>query len=309
MAMRVLNRIPLFLLTAVGVSLLLILTLIPAHQAPELPTIPMADKVAHALMFGCVTLAALWDIGRYSGRLSTSTYLVTALEMTALGGVIEVLQAMMGYGRSGDWADLVADAAGAFLIPLLALPLLNKWIERYQLDVEIGARPGKRILERLKQLYFNSFPPEERREWSQLTDLLQMKDSPVRLVVIRVRGRWAGFLTLWNLGEAVYVEHFAIEPELRGCGIGSRALREVIAATDRPIVLEVEPAHRGDEARRRIAFYESNGLIGFSDVPYIQPSYGPGLPDVELMLMATSPDVNPVSLTGSLHAKVYGRPI
>ena len=94
---------------------------------------------------------------------------------------------------------------------------------------------------------------------------------------------------------------------MRGRGIGGLALQNVIAAAGKPIVLEVEPAATGRQAEQRITFYQRNGLIAFPDYPYIQPAYAPDLPDVELMLMATSDDLNLPSITGTLHAKVYGR--
>lgn len=307
MAIRLLNRIPLFLLTTVGVALLFILTLMPGDQAPELPPFPYADKVAHLLMFGLVSLAAMWDMGRYSGRISTAVYVLTALVVTALGAMIELVQSYMGVGRSGDWIDLVADAAGAFLLPLLFMPLLCRMIRLYACDVEIGAPPDNQMLALIKPLYMDSFPEEERRPWPELTALLQSENPLIRLVLIRSRSRLAGFMTLWNLGEAVYIEHFAIDPALRGRGIGGRALREVVGATDKPIVLEAEPAATSLQARQRIEFYQRNGFIAFADYPYIQPAYAQGLPEVELTLMATSADLDLPCITSALHQRVYGK--
>ncbi len=305
--MRLLNRIPLFLLTATGVTILFILTLMPGDQAPELPPFPHADKVAHALMFGMVSLAAMWDIGRYSGRLSKATYALTAIGTTALGALIELLQGAMGVGRSGDWLDLAADAAGAFILPLLLMPLLNRMISIYVCDVVIGAVPSVKTLALIKPLYMDSFPEEERRPWPQLSALMRGDRPLIRMVLIRSRGRFAGFMTLWNLGEAIYVEHFAIEPAFRDKGIGGRALREVVDAMDKPIVLEVEPASTSIQARQRIAFYQRNGFIAFPDYRYIQPAYASGLPDVELMLMATSANINLPRITSALHSRVYNK--
>lgn len=287
--------------------MLLILTLMPGDQAPELPPFPYADKVAHLLMFGLVSLAAMWDIGRYSGRLSTSVYVLTAVGATAMGALIEVLQASMGVGRSGDWLDLVADSAGAFLLPLLFMPLLCRMIRLYACDVVIGATPDAKALALIKPLYMSSFPEEERRLWPQLTALLQGENPPIRLVLIRSRNRFAGFMTLWNIGEAIYIEHFAIEPALRGRGVGGRALREVVADVGKPIVLEAEPAATSRQAKQRIAFYQRNGFIAFADYPYIQPAYATGLPDVELTLMATSADLDLPRITSALHQRVYGK--
>lgn len=50
-----------------------------------------------------------------------------------LGGAIELLQAAMQLGRSKDWADFVADVAGAavgWIVCLAAWPSTVRWLRR-----------------------------------------------------------------------------------------------------------------------------------------------------------------------------------
>lgn len=154
----------------------------------------------------------------------------------------------------------------------------------------------------VRGLYFASFPAEERRPWESLW-LPNAACGPSALV-IESGGVPAGFFTVWHFGSFRYIEHFATDARLRGSGIGSEALRALVQSDAAPVVLEVELPGANDMASRRIEFYRRNGFETL-DFHYIQPPYAPGLPELELLLMATgSVDVREVART--LHRKVYG---
>jgi len=91
------------------------------------------------------------------------------------------------------------------------------------------------------------------------------------------------FLAVWDLDGILFVEHFAVDPTLRGQGIGSRLLAELAKMTDKPLCLEVEPPCT-DLAIRRIAFYKRNGFF-LNEFPYLQPSLAKGEPPIPLMVM------------------------
>ena len=92
-----------------------VLSLTPSDA---LPSVSMTDKVQHALGFFCLTLA----YGLMFPRARTA---VTA-GVVCLGVAVEVLQAIMPFGRSAELGDLIADAvgivAGLVLVRLLAGP-------------------------------------------------------------------------------------------------------------------------------------------------------------------------------------------
>lgn len=156
----------------------------------------------------------------------------------------------------------------------------------------------------MEALYIESFPPEERRPWS---NILHLADNDPRFTfhVISHDGIPAGLITIWNLGLARYVEHFAISPSMRGRGIGREAISKVITASGAPVVLEVEPASSGELARRRISFYTRAGLTAHHTFSYIQPPYAPGLPEVPLTLMTSAP-LPLLRLSSILHKEIYG---
>lgn len=158
----------------------------------------------------------------------------------------------------------------------------------------------------LRDLYVESFPLDERRSWHDIILLASNINSPYSFYSITLdNGSLAGMVSLWNLGEALYVEHLAISPSLRNMGIGSKVIDFVIAqAGTLPTLLEVEPAEIGELQRRRINFYNRHGFHPYSDYEYTQPPYTPDGNDVKLMLMSTKP-INPDRAKQLLYQIVY----
>ena len=157
----------------------------------------------------------------------------------------------------------------------------------------------------LNDLYSSSFPAEERRPWGSIV-------SPAtagcpELFAIIADGRLAGMLTLWSFDRFAYVEHLAVDPGLRGSGIGSTAMRELIEKVgNKPVVLEIEPPVDSlPETVPRHNFYRSLRFDTI-DTGYIQPPYSPGLPSVPLHLMATTA-LPRISTAATLHSRVYGQ--
>ena len=85
-----------------------------------------------------------------------------------------------------------------------------------------------------------SFPEDERRDYNGQRELLAepaynlyAKRSPEDAAL-------QAFLALWELGDMVYIEHFAVDPDCRNGGLGGKILQKVIEDTDMRICLEVE---------------------------------------------------------------------
>jgi VanZ family protein len=89
---------------AVAVSVLLWLTLSPDDA---LPRVDLWDKAEHAIAFGVLTAICglLFPRRRWAGAAGS----------VLLGIVIEILQAVMPFGRDGDWRDAVFDTIGVVL--------------------------------------------------------------------------------------------------------------------------------------------------------------------------------------------------
>jgi len=100
-------------LYAVACLVLLYMTLAPEREVPGVGLI--WDKAEHGSAWTVLTLAGL--------VLSTRRRWAIAVFALFFGAMVEVLQANMGWGRDGNWPDLVADTVGiavAYLIWVLA---------------------------------------------------------------------------------------------------------------------------------------------------------------------------------------------
>ena len=139
----------------------------------------------------------------------------------------------------------------------------------------------------LLRLYCLSFPAGERRVYDGehgFHSFLTANSGRFHPLVITLGGEFAGFLTYWEFPGYVYVEHFAVEPEMRGSDIGGSTLRHLVECVSDCVLLEVEHPDT-PEARRRIGFYERHGFRLHADIEYMQPPYDPSLPEVPLLLM------------------------
>ena len=156
----------------------------------------------------------------------------------------------------------------------------------------------------IKNLYLTTFPPNERREFDELKK--QICYDECNVILILTSEKVVGFVIFWNFNEFVFLEHFAIEPGLRGLGIGEKTLSEIKALYQKTVILETElPVD--DLSCRRIRFYERNGFHKLNRT-YFQPSYGGNKPEVELKLMSTNVDFPSETLDkfiNQIREKVY----
>lgn len=131
------------------------------------------------------------------------------------------------------------------------------------------------------RIYDTSFPRCEKRSREHLE---QAFADPLFLPGIALcRGRVAAILFCWRMPEAVYLEHLAVDPDLRNCKLGARIL-EHLTAGGTPLVLEIEPPE--DElTRRRCGFYRRNGFV-VNDFSYTHPSYSRPFEPHPLVLMS-----------------------
>src|SRR5262245_19741802 len=83
--------------------------------------IRVSDKIVH---FSAYCAMALW----FSGLLERRRYPWIAGLLIALGGIIEILQGEMGFGRDADWRDFLANTLGVGLAVGLAYAGLGSWL-------------------------------------------------------------------------------------------------------------------------------------------------------------------------------------
>ena len=128
-----------------------------------------------------------------------------------------------------------------------------------------------------------SFPENERRSKSAQRALFD--DARYKVAAERDElGKIVAFMAYWELDDVTYLEHFAVDRELRGAGLGGAFLDELTAGLNGPVVLEAEPPET-EIAARRIAFYERHGFV-LNDYDYIQPPLGKNRRPVPLKVMS-----------------------
>lgn len=120
--MKILDRIPRFLTSAVVTAGVLYLTLAPRpFGSVGIPLFEGADKVVHFMMFFAMAFAYHFDFRRGKKPVDEARLMGWIfVSLSAFGGLIELAQWKMRMGRSGDWYDLLADIAGAVYGIILA---------------------------------------------------------------------------------------------------------------------------------------------------------------------------------------------
>ncbi len=120
--MKILDRIPRFLTSAVVTAGVLYLTLAPRpFGSVRIPLFEGADKVVHFMMFFAMAFVYHFDFRRGKKPVDEARLMGWIfVSLSAFGGLIELAQWKMRMGRSGDWYDLLADIAGAVYGIILA---------------------------------------------------------------------------------------------------------------------------------------------------------------------------------------------
>ena len=125
---KLIGIFPTGVLSGLTLALILWLTLVPHPVGKvDLPLFPGADKVAHAVMFGFLTLVILTELMKYKGWMSLSLPLIglVSLLCAVFGIVVEVVQEAMGLGRTFETLDILADSAGAVIAGAIWAALQN----------------------------------------------------------------------------------------------------------------------------------------------------------------------------------------
>ena len=110
--------------------LVLVLTLTPADDMPELPPWELIsfDTAAHAFVFVLLAALTVFSVRRQAGqRLRRWAYLIVALGCIGFGLLIEALQTAMHLGRHGEWSDALSDTLGVGVGLLLAYSTRRWW--------------------------------------------------------------------------------------------------------------------------------------------------------------------------------------
>ncbi|MCC8035612.1 MAG: GNAT family N-acetyltransferase [Rikenellaceae bacterium] len=140
-----------------------------------------------------------------------------------------------------------------------------------------------RLWEQVWRLYNESFPEYGRRRVSSHT--MACEDPDFHTYISIDNGNLLALLFYWTYGKTIYIEHVAVDPQMRGKNIGSKLLTSFARDNaDSTIMLEIDPPV--DEiSKRRLAFYER---IGFKNTGRIftHPSYSRNGQGHELLVLS-----------------------
>lgn len=145
-------------------------------------------------------------------------------------------------------------------------------------------------------LYQSSFPLHEQREAGSQRAI--MGADAYHFDLILDGGVWAGILLYWDAGDFLYVEHFAILPQLRGHRYGQRAL-ELLRAKGKTIILEIDPP-ADDLSIRRKGFYERAGFAA-NPFGHIHPPYRADFAGHPLVVMSCPQALTQAEYTAFAH--------
>lgn len=152
-----------------------------------------------------------------------------------------------------------------------------------------------------------SFPKEEYRPYEKQTEFFGSGAYDIYYLSDEQReGAVKAFISLWDMGEFAYAEHFAVDPAYRNGGLGSLMITELVKTVGKMVCLEVEPPE-DDVTRSRIEFYESNGFH-LNEYPYIQPPFAEGYDELPLMIMTSGRKISEEEfekIKNALYEKVY----
>ena len=146
------------------------------------------------------------------------------------------------------------------------------------------------LFDEVYKIMLASFPSPELRNKDGQRALFENENYHI-LTVSGEDGAMAGFLAYWKLPHCVFIEHLAVDPCLRGGGLGAKLVQNCQKEADGlPVVLEVELPH-SEINRRRIGFYERLGFC-YTEHRYIQPLLKPGDEALALAIMSWPQGLN-----------------
>ncbi|MDO7905368.1 GNAT family N-acetyltransferase [Paenibacillus sp. JX-17] len=150
-----------------------------------------------------------------------------------------------------------------------------------------------------------AFPPSETRTREGQQMLL---DHPYYQLLTECdeTGKVAGFLAGWDFPSFRFVEHLAVNSQLRGRGMGQKLLTCFMENAGKPIILEVEPA-TDEITSRRISFYKRLGFH-VNAMGYVQPPLREDQPELPLLIMSYPIPLNEeefAPLRETLYSEVY----
>ena len=124
-------------LTALISLVIIVLSTIPIPEVKPLEGVPLFDKWVHFVMYGAMSATMWLDANRYKmpfslrmRRLNMRFYGAMIIIPSAMGGLMELVQAYLTTIRSGDSIDFLADVVGAVIGTVICKLIQSIWLQR-----------------------------------------------------------------------------------------------------------------------------------------------------------------------------------
>lgn len=137
-------------------------------------------------------------------------------------------------------------------------------------------------------LYNTSFPVFEQRSAEQQKEAFQ--EEQYKLLAFTEGETFLGFISYWEFDTYRYVEHFAVNAELRGKGYGSTMLREFLQSTGKVILLEIDPI-TDSVSEARLRFYKRCGFYE-NAYPHKHPAYRSDYAPHDLIVLTSKREIS-----------------
>lgn len=132
-------------------------------------------------------------------------------------------------------------------------------------------------------LYMSAFPLHERRNPDTLPNIFACAEYHAEAWVDNEK--LLGFIAWWDNDKYRFVEHYAIHPDSRSLGLGSRFMKEWINDCRKPVILEIEPV-TDVPTERRLSFYRRLAFAANEHLRHEQPPYHKDTPPVALEILS-----------------------
>ncbi len=111
------------ILSMIYLCIIVLLSLLPPNDVPQIPLFVGADKIIHTLMYAGLTWFICWMINAEKKQL---WYYLTSLLSISWGVFMELCQLNMHLGRSFDYFDILGNSIGTLLGLLIYIAIINR---------------------------------------------------------------------------------------------------------------------------------------------------------------------------------------
>ncbi len=133
-------------------------------------------------------------------------------------------------------------------------------------------------------LYSVSFPVFELRDKQQQIEALNNEKYHLDCFLDESGENLEAFIAYWSFDDYIYIEHLAVNVNLRGKNIGSTILSRFLKSTSKKVILEIDPLV--DEiSKKRYGFYRKLGFV-VNEYEHFHPAYNQAYRPHKLLVLS-----------------------